>query len=64
MSEILLGVLRMPSELFWSDDSVLRLQHDAIRYEAANEIERLRAAIARMRNSQVADIITDAIDRH
>lgn len=46
MSEILIGVLRMPPELFWSDDEMTRLQHDNIRREAADEIDRLRARLA------------------
>jgi hypothetical protein len=45
MSEILVGVLRMPADLFWSDDVVTRVQHDAIRLEAADEIDHLRAQV-------------------
>jgi len=39
----MLGVLRMPYDLFWADDPVLRLQHDAVRLEAADELDRLTA---------------------
>lgn len=49
MSEILIGVLRMPPELFWSDHEMTRLQHDNIRREAADEIERLQAECEKLR---------------
>lgn len=49
MSEILLSVLRMPPALFWDDNPLTRLQHDNIRREAADEIERLQSELARER---------------
>src|SRR5690606_2167383 len=36
-------VLRMPDELFWNDCPITRMQHNSIRKEAADEIERLQA---------------------
>ncbi|WP_028492715.1 hypothetical protein [Thioalkalivibrio sp. ALE19] len=48
MSEIKMGVLRMPDELFWSDEPMIRQQHNQVRYEAADEIEWLRAENARL----------------
>ncbi|WP_019023080.1 hypothetical protein [Thioalkalivibrio sp. ALE23] len=51
MSEIKMGVLRMPDELFWSDEPMIRQQHNQVRYEAADEIERLRAENERLRQS-------------
>lgn len=52
MSEIMLGVLRMPDELFWNERELYRRQHNVIRLEAANEIERLRAEVASLRQQQ------------
>ena len=43
MSEMTIGILSMPDELFWSDEPLARVQHNAARKEAANEITRLRA---------------------
>jgi hypothetical protein len=48
MSEIMLGVLEMPDELFWSDDPISRYQHNQIRKEAAAEIRELRADSERL----------------
>lgn len=42
MSEIMLGVLNMPDELFWAGDAITRFQHNQIRREAASEIAYLR----------------------
>ena len=39
----MLRVLRMPYDLFWADDTVLRIQHNAVRLEAADELDRLTA---------------------
>lgn len=45
MSEIVLGVLKMPSDLFWNPSPLVRLQHDNIRLAAAQEIERLTCRV-------------------
>lgn len=47
MSEIMLGVLEMPDEMFWDDNPIARLQHNSIRKEAAAEIRKLRAELAK-----------------
>ncbi len=54
MSEIVVAVLSMPDELFWSDAPLTRMQHNNIRKEAARELaalkeenERLKAEIAK-----------------
>lgn len=41
MSEILVSVLNMPYDMFWNDSPLTRHQHDAIRLEAAKQIEAL-----------------------
>lgn len=42
MSEIMLGVLEMPDDLFWSDETMARYQHNQIRKEAAAELRKLQ----------------------
>ncbi len=40
MSDVmLLGVLRMPYDLFWSDKPLSRMQHNSRRLQAADELE-------------------------
>lgn len=48
MSEIMLGILSMPDELFWDNEPLARLQHNEARKEAAKEIVRLRADADRL----------------
>jgi hypothetical protein len=52
MSEIMMGVLRMPDDLFWSEDPITRAQHNSIRKEAADALAAAEARIAEM-ESQV-----------
>lgn len=52
MSEAMIGVLLMPDDLFWSDDPVTRAQHNSIRKEAAEEIDRLRAEVEALREER------------
>ena len=59
MSEIMLGVLNMPDELFWSDDQFHRAQHNAIRKEAAREIEQLRSQVSALQ-AEVEGLRKDA----
>lgn len=48
MSEIIMGVLEMPDDMFWNDDPIARYQHNQIRLEAAKEIRALRADSERL----------------
>lgn len=52
MSEIVQAVLRMPPELFWTESPIIREQHDHRRFQAADEIDRLRAEVERLRAVQ------------
>lgn len=45
MSEIMLGVLEMPDNLFWIDNPMVRYQHNQIRRKAAAEIRSLRDSV-------------------
>ena len=42
MSQILLGVMSMPDDMFWADDPITRFQHNSIRLQAAKIIESLQ----------------------
>ena len=46
---MLIGVLRMPYDLFWTDTPLARLQHNARRLEAADELEKRAKEITRLR---------------
>lgn len=48
MSEIMQAVLRMPPELFWTESPIIRAQHDHRRFQAADEIDRLRSEVGRL----------------
>lgn len=50
MSDLmLLGVLRMPNELFWDDSPMARAQHNSRRLQAADRIEELQAENERLK---------------
>lgn len=51
MSEIISSVLKMPYEMFWNSDPLTRHQHDAIRLEAAEQIEILTDKVKKMEKS-------------
>ena len=48
MSDIMLGVLKMTDDMFWSDDIITRHQHNQIRLEAAGVIESQKSIIAEL----------------
>lgn len=48
MSRMTTAILRMPDELYWMDDFMTRRQHNANRFAAADEIERLLAEAHRL----------------
>jgi len=64
MSEAMIGVLLMPDDLFWSDDPVTRAQHNSIRKEAAEEIDRLRAEVEKQRKRAEALVdLSNGLDK-
>lgn len=61
MSEIMLGVLKMPEEMFFDSTPLVRRQHNAIRLEAAEAIEQLQTT-----NQQLVEALDkqdDAVDK-
>lgn len=49
MSRMITAILRMPDEMYWDERPVYRAQHNANRFAAADEIERLRAELEETR---------------
>ncbi|QHS09044.1 hypothetical protein [Sinimarinibacterium sp. NLF-5-8] len=43
------GILRMPDELYWNENPLYQAQHNANRFAAADEIERLQAEVSTLR---------------
>ena len=56
MSENLQGVLRMPPDIFWSDDPIHRVQVDSIRVEAADRIIELE-----QHNAELSELLAHAV---
>ena len=54
MSEMTIGILSMPDELFWDDSPLTRIQHNAAREEAVAEITRLKADANRLAEAALA----------
>lgn len=46
---MLLGVLKMPDDLFWKHETMTRLQHNQVRLQAADELEKRAEEITRLR---------------
>jgi hypothetical protein len=74
MTEVTLGVLRIPYDMFWSDDIITRYQNDHIRLYAADEIERLQNLVAeldqrvreletRAENAEMQKALEDLVDK-
>jgi hypothetical protein len=74
MTEVTLGVLRMPYDMFWSNDIITRYQNDHIRLYAADEIERLQNLVAeqaqrvreletRAENAELQKALEDLVDK-
>ena len=61
MSDIMLGVLKMTDDMFWSDDIITRHQHNQIRLEAAGVIESQKSIIAEL--EQQTNILQGNWDR-
>lgn len=61
MSEIMLGVLEMPEEMFFDPDPLVRRQHNAIRLEAATAIGQLQQQNREL-EARVARLISGLCD--
>jgi hypothetical protein len=48
MGETLKGILSMPDELFWREDTISRIQHNNARLEAVEVIEKLESEVQRL----------------
>lgn len=67
MSDVMLiGVLRMPDELFWNTEPLARMQHNSRRLQAADELEERADKIEVLEeiNKNQAKIIGDLFDSH
>lgn len=49
MSRMITAILRIPDEMYWDERPVYRAQHNANRFAAADEIERLQAELEETR---------------
>ena len=68
MSMITVAVLRMPDDMFWSDNPLYRAQHNAARRHAADELDRLQGEneslqiklkVAQAENLRLKELLTN-----